>query len=524
MGSEQGFQVSKIDPESEDQTKKDRKDKLKKTSPKPATEAVDLAPKKSEKPQTEPEQPQVEEEIPTEETSTDTIAEAEQVEDSLRPLETPDQTADVHSEDLTELEEIEEIMPPEKLDTTPEPIFGSPSYETPDQKLVDSTEIDQGTRSIEPFTIDLKEIGQEHEIPLRPSGRTVQEQPTVMSQAEIELPQPVTAEEPFLTPPESSRSESAPPPPPSSNSFEEMVNKVLASDSNDGYRFTEDADLGPVNRAADTAPEVVVARTDTAPVPTTTEYVKYQPVLERSAQPIDRPPRIGPMPRISPIVEANRTNIPAVSPEQFDQPNYRQSNQSAAVNELNQSRPATAEHISTPPSTIFDFAPAPENRPTKVQTPVELDHFTLPEVVDPPDSEPEPVEERTIQRSVWHSIEVDPKTGHAVETPTFNYGLEYNREQAPEHKDEAADEEVAVASGQLAVGGSTNIEMPLPQPILFSLPPNSTQSARSRTPGLAQLSHLELPLVKLPADFRSDIWLWILLGIVVMADFIAIFG
>lgn len=78
-----------------------------------------------------------------------------------------------------------------------------------------------------------------------------------------------------------------------------------------------------------------------------------------------------------------------------------------------------------------------------------------------------------LETSAWHSIEVDSKTGKAVEKPTFEYGQEYHHERAQEtapkdHRNAAAGEVALVAaamsqqadttgngSGSTASSGST---------------------------------------------------------------------
>jgi hypothetical protein len=57
--------------------------------------------------------------------------------------------------------------------------------------------------------------------------------------------------------------------------------------------------------------------------------------------------------------------------------------------------------------------------------------------------------EHSLQRSAWHSIEIDNRTGKAVENPTFEYGEEFHRERAKESLPDA-DQADKPASGALA--------------------------------------------------------------------------
>jgi hypothetical protein len=258
----------------------------------------------------------------------------------------------------------------------------------------------------------------------------------------------------------------------------------------------------------------------TPPFAEYSELPRYEPVPNRYTKPDSHNTSLRP----SPIVTSNRSNIPAATVERFDQLRDEQTSQAEQIEELINSNRILSEQLSFPAPNTHGFGPAAEAKPRHDLSLEDDDHLELPEVVD--DSEPAtgtPAGHR-LEHSVWHSIEVDSKTGRAVETPAFTYGQEYNREQAPEHQDESDEEEVAVASGQLAVGGITNIDMPLSQPIPFSVPANSTQPAKKLTPALAGLNHLQLPTTRLPADFKTDFWLWLLLGIVIIADFIAIFS
>jgi hypothetical protein len=156
----------------------------------------------------------------------------------------------------------------------------------------------------------------------------------------------------------------------------------------------------------------------------------------------------------------------------------------------------------------------PEN-----QSPVLGNKPTLsnPEFNQPPDVPPELPSNREVQSSVWHRIEVDKKTGRAVETPTLAYGEAFQQEQHQEIQ-QPLSEDTTTVSGQPPVGPMAQVDLPHPssfsakvEPVIApeSQPtPNQTES----TIRVRQSSPLNL----------TDLWLWIILIIVILAVVIAI--
>jgi len=63
----------------------------------------------------------------------------------------------------------------------------------------------------------------------------------------------------------------------------------------------------------------------------------------------------------------------------------------------------------------------------------------------------QPARDHHIEQSAWHNIEVDDKTGRAVEQPSFSYGEAFQEEQKTEANAFHTDDGIASASGQLAV-------------------------------------------------------------------------
>lgn len=82
-----------------------------------------------------------------------------------------------------------------------------------------------------------------------------------------------------------------------------------------------------------------------------------------------------------------------------------------------------------------------------------------------------------LENSAWHAIEVDNKTGKAVENPTFQYGHEYYRERAQESTPVA---QSSTAAGELAIaavagGGSSDGTDQKALPDSSHIPSASTQ-------------------------------------------------
>jgi len=65
-----------------------------------------------------------------------------------------------------------------------------------------------------------------------------------------------------------------------------------------------------------------------------------------------------------------------------------------------------------------------------------------------------------MEKSVWHSIEIDNKTGSVAENPSFEYGEEFHKEVAAEadnyHRNMAAGEVALVAAASSVKSGSKN--------------------------------------------------------------------
>ncbi len=124
-----------------------------------------------------------------------------------------------------------------------------------------------------------------------------------------------------------------------------------------------------------------------------------------------------------------------------------------------------------------------------------------------------------IEQSTWHNIEVDNKTGQAVEQPGFDYGQEFLQEQKaevaskPNFEEPEEAEEVAAASGQLAVGTS---EMPALNPNLSVM--TDTPSAKDRNESYPTRPTSSAGL----GSSMADPVLWIILIVIVIAIFFAV--
>lgn len=112
-------------------------------------------------------------------------------------------------------------------------------------------------------------------------------------------------------------------------------------------------------------------------------------------------------------------------------------------------------------------------------------------------------ERHQLQTSAWHSYEVDRKTGHVVEHPSFVYGREFKREQSREKWQKATP---ASAAGQLAMigSGATSVQ----QNQNAASPDHSSPSLYETTVREAQIT---VPIV----DNVQQSWLWAGLVIVV---------
>ena len=104
-------------------------------------------------------------------------------------------------------------------------------------------------------------------------------------------------------------------------------------------------------------------------------------------------------------------------------------------------------------------------------------------------------QDHRLETSAWHTIEVDAKTGKAVENPTFQYGREYYHERAQEaaprddKRDAAAGEVALVAAAMAANAASAGASSTQPASADFkgspsaspqtSQPPQKTSSSSS---------------------------------------------
>jgi hypothetical protein len=137
--------------------------------------------------------------------------------------------------------------------------------------------------------------------------------------------------------------------------------------------------------------------------------------------------------------------------------------------------------------------------------------------IQPPEIPPELPPDRQVQKSVWHRIELNTRTGRTVETPTLAYGQAFKQEQHPEMQQ--PDEDAATASGQLAVSTSTQVELPqLANSSPLGTPEDalSTQSASSQVESTIRVRRNSSSSV-------PDLWLWVLLMIIILALIIAIY-
>lgn len=120
--------------------------------------------------------------------------------------------------------------------------------------------------------------------------------------------------------------------------------------------------------------------------------------------------------------------------------------------------------------------------------------------------------EHRLQTSAWHTIEVDAKTGKAVENPTFRYGHEYHQERAQES---GAVNSRTMAAGGVAVAGASSNNATAPDgnnslPPVY-IPSATTQGPPQNTPGRSQK----------PADTSSQpstsapLWPWVIALLVI---------
>jgi len=155
----------------------------------------------------------------------------------------------------------------------------------------------------------------------------------------------------------------------------------------------------------------------------------------------------------------------------------------------------------------FETAPQPEKRTAR--------HMER-AVMDEPEQLKVP-ENHRLENSAWHTIEVDAKTGKAVETPTFQYGHEYYRERAKEaaplaQRNSAAGEIALVAAANAGQGGNSAASpTPTSPPTIPLATAQGSPSAVSKK--LAGDSAAKAPKSASPA---GPIWPWAVALVVIV--------
>jgi len=127
----------------------------------------------------------------------------------------------------------------------------------------------------------------------------------------------------------------------------------------------------------------------------------------------------------------------------------------------------------------------------------------------------QPAKDHHIEQSTWHNIEVDNKTGRAVEEPTFSYGEAFRNEQRTEANAFHTDVAVASASGQLAVSS----------PIFDNLNNKDAAiltNAQTSSPPLAT-PRSQMDYVTGKQTSSIDPLLWTILSVIIIAIFLSIF-
>ncbi len=133
-----------------------------------------------------------------------------------------------------------------------------------------------------------------------------------------------------------------------------------------------------------------------------------------------------------------------------------------------------------------------------------------------PDMPPDLPPNREVQSSVWHRIEVDTKTGRAVDNPTLAYGEAFKQEQQPELQQPP--EEATTASGQLAVSSSAQVG--LPQSSVNTVA--DSQDIMTNNPAPTNQLESTIRVKRSPSTEFTDLWLWIILVVVILAIIFAI--
>ena len=116
-----------------------------------------------------------------------------------------------------------------------------------------------------------------------------------------------------------------------------------------------------------------------------------------------------------------------------------------------------------------------------------------------------------LETSAWHSIEVDSKTGKAVENPAFEYGHEYYRERAAEATPKA---QLGAAAGEVALVAAAGTALPasastpaLPSP---HIPDATTQGSRPAGRSQNTSSGQDQVRASSPAVSTGPLWPWLL--------------
>jgi hypothetical protein len=129
--------------------------------------------------------------------------------------------------------------------------------------------------------------------------------------------------------------------------------------------------------------------------------------------------------------------------------------------------------------------------------------------------------EHTVQTSAWHSIEVDARTGKAVENPAFQYGREYYHERAQEN---VPVDQRGAAAGEVAVIAATNAQIVAPGSA--SLPPVIPNASMQGPPSSVQPTATKRAMPpsggpRQPAP--APIWPWLVaLAVIVVCLIIAL--
>jgi len=192
---------------------------------------------------------------------------------------------------------------------------------------------------------------------------------------------------------------------------------------------------------------------------------------------------------------------PAVAPKNEQTPNQR--------TELRNEAPlyqAPATVTAERPAAVNPLVPSASVKPETKQPLVPKNER------DNPDAMPEVPSDRRVETSAWHRIEIDKKTGKAVEAPTVSYGEEFQHEQHQEQLRKAIEE---------ASMGSDEVLRRYASP----LGTTATESTRRDTqpgPNTTPTRIVrETPITRAKQALQQsepiDIALWVGLGLVVIA-------